>query len=333
MGKINQSNNQTRKNKTAEARENRFESFDVIVIGGGAGGMSAALWCEELGLRTLLLEAGAELGGQLLIVHNPILNHLGTETANGRELRDIFLRQLKKRKFEIRKKAEVAEIDLQQKTVGLASGEKFAARALVLATGVSRRRLRVEGEEKFAGRGILESGKRDAGKVLGKTVCIVGGGDAALENALILSETAARVYLVHRRKDFRAREEFLEKVFRNPKVEILTEAVVEKIEGEKRVAAVRVQNLRTQEIYSLAVEAVLVRVGVEPNTRLLIDKLKLDKNGYIRVNRDGETSVKGVFAVGDVANPTAPTVSSAVGMGATAAKAIFSGFILKLKLQ
>lgn len=319
MGKIIQSKNRTKKNSK--------RLFDVIVVGGGAAGMSAALWCEELGMRTLLLEQRAELGGQLLKVYNAIKNHLGAETENGRQLRDIFLGQIKKRKFEVRTNAGVAEIDLQNKSVVLNSGESFSARALIVATGVSRRRLNAQAEEKFVGRGILESGKRDAEKVSGKSVCIVGGGDAALENALILAETAAKVYLVHRRKTFRARREFLEKILLNPKIEIVAETIVSKISGTSRVETVELQNLKTKKTRQLKVEAVLIRIGVEPNTKLLKGKLKLDKNGYIKINRDCETSVKGVFAAGDAANPHAPTVSSAVGMGTTAAKVIFSGFI------
>jgi thioredoxin reductase (NADPH) len=301
--------------------------WNVIVIGGGAAGMSAALWCEELGLRTLLLERRGELGGQLLRVYNPIKNHLGAETENGREMRDRFLAQIKKRKFKIRRRAEVAEVDVQNKSVVLTTGEIFFAQFLIVATGVSRRRLNAEGEEKFAGRGILESGKRDAEKARGKTVCIVGGGDAALENALILAETAAKVYLVHRRKTFRARAEFLEPVSKNPKIEILTESVVRKIGGKKRVETVEIENLKTKKSQTFPVEAILIRAGVEPNTEIFRGKLKLDKQGYIKIKPDCETSVAGVFAVGDVANPLAPTVSSAVGTGATAAKSIYSGFI------
>ena len=316
-----------KENSAAQAEtvsKNSAQNFDVIIVGGGAAGMSAALWCEELGLRALLLESGGELGGQLLRVYNPIENHLGREAENGRHLRDIFVKQIEKRKFAIRLESKVAEIDVRAKRVVLQSGEEFFARALVIATGVRRRKLGVEGEEKFAGRGILESGKRDAEKVSGQTVCIVGGGDAALENALILSETAAKVYLVHRRRRFRAREEFVEKVSLNSKIEIFYENAVRKIDGETHVEAVEVENLKSKRVRRIDVQAVLIRIGVEPNTELLKGKVMLDRQGYVRINRDCETSVKGVFAVGDVSNPLSPTVSSAVGAGATAAKAIYA---------
>jgi thioredoxin reductase (NADPH) len=152
----------------------------------------------------------------------------------------------------------------------------------------------------------------------------VGGGDAALENALILGETASSVTLVHRRAEFRARAEFLEKVKNNPKIEILTETVVREISGGERLETVAVENQSSRETRSIPAAALLVRVGVEPSTELFRGLLALDKNGYVEIDRNCETGIRGVFAVGDVANPLSPTVSSAVGMGATAAKVIFS---------
>ncbi len=299
-------------------------NFDVIIIGGGAAGLSAGLWCEELGLNALLLEANTELGGQLLWVYNSIENHLGSEAKNGRELRDIFVRQIENRRFAIRLQSEISDINLEKREVLLSSGEIFSARFLIIATGIRRRKLNVEGEEKFKNKGIIESGKRDAQSVKDKEVCIIGGGDAGFENALILAETASKVTLVHRRKSFRARAEFIEQAQNNQKIKILTETVLRKIVGKKRVEAVELEDLNVAEIFSLNVEAVLIRVGVEPNTEILRGKLKLNENGYIKINQNCETNVKGIFAVGDVANPLAPTVSSAVGMGATAVKTIFA---------
>lgn len=299
-------------------------NFDVIIIGGGIAGLSAALWCDELGLSALVLEEKPELGGQLLWVHNEIKNYPGREARNGRELRDIFLEQIEKRDFELSLRAQIAGVDLEKKEITLADGSMFTARALVIATGIRRRKLNVAGEEEFTNRGIIESGKKNADLVAGKKVLIIGGGDAAFENALILAETAAKVTLVHRRKTYRAREEFIAQVVKNPKIETLTETAVRKISGNERIESVEIENLQTGEISELPTDALLIRIGVEPNTEIFRGKLEPDKNGYIEINRDCETSAAGVFAVGDVANPTAPTISSAAGMGATAAKAIFS---------
>jgi thioredoxin reductase (NADPH) len=298
--------------------------FDVVIIGGGVAGLSTALWCDELRLSALVLEEKTELGGQLLRVYNEIKNYLGREAKNGLELRDAFLKQLENRNFELRLQARIGKFDLKKKELFLAEGTLFSARAMVIATGVRRRKLNIEGEEEFAGRGIIESGKKNADFVAGKRVLIAGGGDAAFENALILAVKAEKVTLVHRRRDFRAREEFVLQIKKNPKIEILTETAVRKISGNKRVESVELENSRTGERRILPVDSVLIRIGVEPNTRIFRRKLKLDENGYIEINRNCKTSVEGIFAVGDVANPLSPTIASAAGMGATAAKSIFS---------
>lgn len=298
--------------------------FDVIIIGGGIAGLSTALWCDELGLSALLLEKEATLGGQLLWIHNEIKNYPGREAKTGRELRDVFLEQIEKRRFELYLRAQINKIELEKKEILLADGTRLSARVIVIATGIRRRKLNVEGEDEYRARGIIESGKKNADSVKNQKVLIVGGGDAAFENALILAETAAAVTLIHRRKDFRAREEFIEKVKKHPKITIITEASVQKISGKARVESVELKNQATGEIQTLPVDSILIRIGVEPNTEQLPKKLKIDKSGYIEIDKSGETNIKGVFAVGDVANPLAPTISSAAGMGATAAKAIFS---------
>src|SRR5918911_5333836 len=137
---------------------------DVIIIGAGPAGLSAALWCDELGLDTLVIEQAAEVGGQLLRVHNPVENYLGLRAANGRELRDLFAAQVEDKEFDLWTEAEVESVDLKAKRVRLRSGEELQSIALILATGVRRRKLGVPGEEEFAGRGVLESGRLDRDK-------------------------------------------------------------------------------------------------------------------------------------------------------------------------
>lgn len=300
----------------------KLTMYDVIIIGAGAAGLSAALWCDELGLKTLVLESDAEIGGQLLWVYNPVENHLGAMAANGCELRDKFAAQTKLRNFELLTNASIAQVDLKNKQIVLENGDILAARALIAATGIRRRRLNIPGEDEFRGRGILESGKRDAALISGKNVAVIGGGDAACENALILAETANRVFLIHRGEMFRAREEFTEKIKQNPRIEIHLSTQVLRISGEERIAEIELKKTSSNKIFTLPVEAVLFRIGVEPNTELFKKQLELEANGYIKINHLCQTSAENVFAVGDVANPVAPTVSSAVGMGATAAKAV-----------
>src|SRR5687767_11577900 len=183
-------------------------SADVLIIGAGPAGMSAAVWCVDLGLNSIVLEKEVEAGGQLLRIYNPVTNYLGLETANGREMLDHFLRTLKKAGPQICLTSAIAEIDPASLSAATTAGDRLKARAVIIATGVRRRKLNLPGEEIFAGKGIIDSGSNEKEQARGKTVVIAGGGDAALENALILAEFASQIYVVHRGPRFRARREF-----------------------------------------------------------------------------------------------------------------------------
>lgn len=296
--------------------------YQVVIIGGGAAGLSAGLWSAELGLKSIILESANELGGQLLWTFNSIKNHLGIEAENGREMQKIFLKQIESRQLEIQTNCQVVEVNTENKTVKLADQTIFSADALVIATGIRRRKLGLENEEKFINQGIITSGKGEGEKVSGKNVCIVGGGDAALENALILSEFAQEVTLIHRRKEFRGRKEFIEQVKQHPKVKILTETVVTKLNGDDFLESIEFQT--NENNFTRPTDFLLLRLGVEPNTELFRDQIKLDKNGYCLVNANCETNIRNVYAIGDIANPYSPTISSAVGMGSTAIKHLLS---------
>jgi thioredoxin reductase (NADPH) len=300
-----------------------MDQFDVIIIGGGPAGLSAALWCDDLGLETLLLEKTSEFGGQLLRVYNRIENYLGIDAENGLEMRDRFLLQTGKREFLRKLETEVLATDLKNRTVSLKDGETFRAKAVIIATGTGRRRLGIPGEEAFKDRGIVESGRKDPEVAAGKRVLIVGGGDAAVENALILSETAERVFICHRRAEFTARDEFTGLAKTASNIEFLDPHTLENITGAEGIEAVELKNTATGETLTLPVETVLIRIGVEPNTGIFRGELETDESGYVRIDDKCRTSVEGVYAVGDATNPLGPTLSSAVGMGATAAKAVY----------
>ncbi|HEX8337758.1 MAG TPA: FAD-dependent oxidoreductase [Pyrinomonadaceae bacterium] len=295
---------------------------DVIIIGAGPAGLSAALWCDELGLDTLVIEQAGEVGGQLLRVHNPVENYLGVSAANGRELRDLFAAQVEDKEFDLWTGAEIAGVDLKAKRVRLRSGEELQAIALVIATGVRRKRLNVPGESEFEGRGVLESGRLDRDKVKGEDVLVVGGGDAACENALLLAEVCPTVTLVHRGRHLGARPEFAERVKGEHRITVFTETTLLAIHGGERVESVEMLRAGALKPLRMAVRGVLVRVGVEPNTELFEGQLHTDGRGYVVVTGEQETSAGMVFAAGDVSNPLAPTVSGAAGAGATAAKVI-----------
>jgi thioredoxin reductase (NADPH) len=304
---------------------------DVIIIGAGPAGLSAALWCDELGLDTLVVERGAEVGGQLLRVYNRIENYLGVEAEDGRALRDRFAAQVADKEFDLWTEAEVGSVDLRAKRIKLRSGEELSALALILATGVRRRRLGVPGEEEFAGSGVLESGTRDRERVAGDDVVVVGGGDAAAENALLLAEVCPTVTLVHRGKSLSARPEFVERLRGEFRVNVFTEATLQRIIGGERVEAVEILRAGALKPFRMAARGVLIRVGVEPNSEFFRDQIHIDARGYVVVSGEQETSVEMVFAAGDISNPRAPTVSGACGAGATAAKVIASRLNAKRK--
>ena len=295
---------------------------DVLIIGAGPAGLSAALWCDELGLDTLVLEQGSETGGQLLQVYNKIGNYPGVRAANGLELRDLFTAQLEGTDFDLWTDVEIESADLRARRVTLLSGEQLQAISIIIATGVRRRRLGVPGEKELMGRGVVESATRDRDRLAGKDVCVIGGGDAAAENALMLAEVCPTVTLVHRGASLRARREFTERLQADHRVTVFKESNVLRIIGEEQVEAVEILRRGAIKPFQMAVRGVLVRIGVEPCSELFRDQIHLDERGYIVTTGEQETSIGNVFAVGDVSNPLAPTISGACGAGATAAKVI-----------
>lgn len=297
---------------------------DVLIIGAGPAGLSAARWCDELGLDTLVLEQAEEVGGQLLLVHNRIENYLGVRAANGCELRDLFAAETQNCDFDLWTNVAVHSVDLKAKRITLQSGEELQSIAIIIATGLRRRTLGIPGETEFAGRGIIESGARDRAQFAGKDVCVIGGGDAAAENALLLAEVSPTVTLVHRGRKLRARREFAEQLHTHHCITVFPESNVRRILGNDRVEAVEIERGSAIKPFQMAVQGVLIRIGWQPNTDFICGQLELDENSYVIVGSQQETSVANVFAIGDVANPLAPTIAGAVGAGATAAKVIAS---------
>jgi thioredoxin reductase (NADPH) len=297
---------------------------DVLIIGAGPAGLAAGLWCHQLSLDTLILEQREEVGGQLLSIHAPIENYLGLKTRDGRELLEHFTAQIDEADFDLWTNVEIASVDLLAKRVLLRSGEELQSITIMIATGVSRRQLGIPGEKEFVGRGIIESGTRDRNLFAGKDVCVIGGGDAAAENALLLAEVCPTVTLVHRSKKLRARREFVEQLQTNHCITTFIESEVTRILGGHELEAVEIRRRDALKPFQMAVRGVLIRIGVEPNTDLFRGQLQLDEKGYVLITNQHETSVSNVFAIGDVSNPLAPTISGATGAGATAAKIIAS---------
>lgn len=297
---------------------------DVVIIGAGPAGLSAALWCDDLGLDTLLLEQNERYGGQLHSIYGPVKDYPGVRADNGSEFLERFAERVEDADFDLWTNTTIEKVDLKAKRIRLASGEELQSISIMIATGVRRRQLGIPGEQEYVGRGVVESGTRDREQLAGQDVCVIGGGDAAAENALLLAEVCPTVTLVHRGKKLKARREFVERLHSQHCITVFPESIVTRILGNDRVEAVEILRKDALKPFEMAVRGVVVRIGVEPNTELFSDQLNLNEQGYATVTSEQETNVPNVFAIGDVSNPLSPTIISAAGAGATAAKVIAS---------
>jgi thioredoxin reductase (NADPH) len=297
---------------------------DVIIIGAGPAGIAAALWCDELGLDTLVLEQAEGIGGQLHSIYGPVENYPGVRANNGREFFERYSEKVGTADFDLWTNAEIDSVELKAKRVVLRNGEELQSISIIIATGVRRRQLGIPGESEFKGRGVIESASRDREEFAGRDVCVIGGGDAAVENALLLAEVCPTVTMVHRRRKLKARQSFVQQLQGNHCITVFPESVVTRILGKEKVEAVEILRKDALKPFQMAVGGVVIRIGVEPNTELFRGQVDLDDNGYVIVTSQHETNLTNVFAAGDVSNPLALTIAGATGAGATAAKVIAS---------
>jgi len=292
--------------------------FDVLILGGGPAGISAAMWADELGLSSAIVDRGVALGGQLFNVFNPIKNYPGAEFENGTAMAAVLAGQIGNRSTKLLLGREVTNVDTSERKLTFADGSSVSGRSLILATGVRRRRLDVPGESEFLGKGILTSGAKDPTVVSGKTVAVIGGGDAALENALILAAHAKRVLLIHRGSGLSARPGFVSKVIAEEKIELILDSEIVEFPGHEMLNSVEIKNKLTNHTERRSVDHALIRIGFQPNSDLFRDQVNCDAHGYVQVDVKGLTTVGRVYAGGDLWRQFSQTVSSAVGDGTTA---------------
>jgi thioredoxin reductase (NADPH) len=296
-------------------------NYDVIIIGGGPAGMSALVWCHSLDLKAILLEQAPGLGGQMLQMFHRIIDYPGLMVENGSELRDHFLAQLNELKLDYRTGRRIEEINLRERRL-LCDGAIIDGGAIIIATGARKRRLGIPGEERFEAHGVSYSATRDHSLYAGKKVCVIGGGDSAVENCLILARICPHVTLIHRSDKFRARDQWRTEAQESPRISIITHALVTAIEGDQKVERLIIEDARSGERKTIETEGVFVRIGIAPNTEPFRDQIELDEDGYIQVDRHQRTSREMVYAAGDVCRPVCMSVATAVGQGAIAVKDI-----------
>jgi len=294
------------------------EKYDVVIIGGGPAGLTAGLYASRGKLSSLLIEKGL-VGGQIVNAER-VENYSGfPEGINGFELGQLMHQQATKYGLKTLL-AEVTGIELQegQKVIRTTEGD-FMAKAVIIAGGSERQKLGVSGEEKFIGKGVSYCATCDGAFFREQPVAVVGGGDAAITEALHLAKFASKVTVIHRRDQLRASRILQEKAFSQPKIEFRWNSIVEKIEGGDLVKRIRLRQVKTGEESVLEVAGIFMSIGLKPNTDYLKSILPLGVTGLIITDEKMETKIPGIFAAGDIRHNSARQVITAAGDGATAA--------------
>ncbi len=294
------------------------KEYEVVIIGGGPAGLSAGIYTARARLSSLLIEKEV-IGGQAVNAEL-VENYPGfPEGISGYDLTELMHQQSTGFGLETLT-AEVTGIELsrEQKIVKTNEGNLFA-KSVIIASGLEWAKLGVPGEKEFTGRGVSYCAICDGAFFKEQPVAVVGGGNAAISEALSLTKFASKVMVIHRRQELRATRIVQEKAFAEPKIEFLWNTVVEEIEGEGVVRRLRLRNVVTGEKPSLDIAGVFVAIGFKPNTDYLKSILPLDTTGHIITNERMETEVPGIFAAGDVRSSSIRQIIAAVGDGATAA--------------
>jgi thioredoxin reductase (NADPH) len=290
--------------------------YDIVVIGGGPAGLTAGLYAARSGLTGILVERGA-FGGQMINAR-VVENYPGFPNGiAGMELGSLMQGQAVKHGLRTLF-AEVSQLVPGPTHRIVTTDGTLDARAVVIAAGSQYRHLNVPGEANFTGRGVSYCAACDGFFFRDQDVAVVGGGDTAVSDALELTHHARRVHLIHRRDQLRAGQVLVRRAAAEPKIEFIWNSVVEEVEGDQMVNALKVRNVRTDEVHMLKVAGVFVAVGVVPNSRPFADVLKTDDAGSIIVDVELTTSMPGIYAAGDIRQNSPRQIASAVGDGVAA---------------
>jgi thioredoxin reductase (NADPH) len=297
------------------------EYYDVIIIGGGPAGLSAAIYALRASMRTVLIEK-ASAGGQITL-SDEVENYPGFKNINGYDLSEKFLSHAKSYNLEVlSQEATVLEPGLDWHTVQLNGNEQLKSHAVILASGGLPRKLNIPGEDEFYGKGVSYCAVCDGFFFRNKSVVVVGGGDTAVEEALYLSKLAHKVYLVHRRDALRASMILQQRLEAENKIEMLWDTIVTAIKSHAgQVCAVDLQNNQTGKTRELATDGIFIGIGFDPNNQLVPAGVKINSDGYVCTDEKCETSISGLFAIGDLREKYGRQIVLSAADGCTSALA------------
>jgi thioredoxin reductase (NADPH) len=301
-----------------------MKSYDAVVVGGGPSGMTAALYLARSELTVAMVEKLSP-GGQVLMTHF-IENYPGyPDGIEGWKLADIFAKHLDSYPAIAKLNDEVKAIEPHEGAHKLLVGSEWIqARSVIICSGARYKRVGIPGESELLGKGVSYCALCDGNFFRGQDVAVIGGGNSAMEESLYLARLVKKLYLIHRRDDFRAQRCYQERCVINPAIELVRSSVVEEIVGTDKVEAVTIRNLKSGEVSRLEVQGVFVFVGYEPNGGFFPPEMELDTQGFIVTDQNYRTSVPGIYAAGDVRSKHVRQVATAVGDGAGAASTVIS---------
>lgn len=287
--------------------------YDVIIIGGGPAGLSAGIYAARGGLKTVIVESKS-IGGQAQTAHE-IQNYPGIKAVGGFDLCYSMMEQCTSFGVDFALD-RIAACDLQNKKITLESGNKLSAKFIIIATGASPRKLGVENESRFLGKGVSYCATCDGAFFKGKTVAVIGGGNTAVEDALYLEKLASKVYLVHRRDALRADRILCDRLEKSS-VEVIWSSVVQNLDGDDNLTQMTLKNVKNNTLSAVLIDGVFVAIGQIPESNLF-EGVQKTSDGYIITDENMRTDIDGVFAVGDVRDKTLRQVVTACADGAIA---------------
>lgn len=289
--------------------------YDIVIIGGGAAGLSAALYAGRAKLSTLVIEKYNITGSQIMYA-NEVDNYLGIPSVTGFELINRFKEHAAK---DVVFKEGEAKAIIKSGTIfttKLINGEEIESKTVIIATGAVHNKLKVKGEEELTGKGVSYCATCDGAFYKGKDVMVAGGGDTALSEALYLSNICRKVYLLHRRGELRANKAYQDKVKKTENIEFIGNVLIDSIKGETRVSSVLYHNKETNTPAEINVQGAFIAIGMKPDTDIVKGLVDIDKNGYIIAGEDGKTNVDGLFVAGDIRKKSLRQLITAVSDGA-----------------